>query len=350
MSDNPSYTEFLELFFDFAKEKGFFISKSRRYAINSIRLSKDKPNDDYEVINKVTFNDIIKKNKNINFYFQDEESPLFFIEYFEIYFQQQTLNNKKYLFKNIDLYTSKQWSNFFERLLNNIDCNKEVIKFIHTIPISVFRINKIQLNQIDNYLINREIDNKDIENFFVRFIKNRKNQIQDSYIAPIVHEFLINKYGKDKEKLSPYFDFFNYIKSEFETIDFDFEKTSDYLTFTRLNLKKISNVLCIPKLSESTLKLILEIFVYGMAKHYNFSEVNIDYWDKSKKVLEIRIYSTDNFSKHDLEQNIKEFLNLTKESQNTQINQEFVQAFLMKKSLNNSLKTKDAIKKNNIKI
>lgn len=280
----------------------------------------------------------------------DDQARTF--DFFVKFFNQSTVENQTLLLKDIEAITNSKWNKYIFKVLDGISKdNKELIQNIHAIPISTMDISSVSLSDWKNYLSSKQIDDQELDKFFLKYLRIRKNQIKDSYTGPQVKQFLLDHYGRNREKLEPYFLFFNHIKDEFEEISLDIEEmTSSYTTTTRLNCRKASQLLCIPKYTESEIKKEIESFCYGMMKYQNFDQVIVDEFDKPKNIVEVRIYSSFPFEQKELNSLIKDYLLFKKSNPTIETNKNTVEKWLMQKSLKEELSSKESTPNKRVKI
>lgn len=272
------------------------------------------------------------------------------MEFLSNFYQNSSKDIKKIIIKNINTLLHSNISNDFFNFIDKISKNNnEIIQNIHYFPISVLSFNTLKLEDIYSYLIKKNIPKTDIDIFFVKFLKVRKNQIKDSINGPIVLKFLLDIYGRDENQLKHYFDFSNYVKSEFIPLELDFTEINfTNVITTRINCKKAAQLLCIPNYSEHIIKNEIINFVFYLKDIFNFENTITEDFNVSKNIIEVRCYTNNNFSQKELNETIKEFLLFKKEEPTIQTNKNLVESWFLKKKLNSQLTQK--IEQNKIKI
>jgi hypothetical protein len=277
----------------------------------------------------------ISRKLRINFAEGDKTMAKFFIEAFK----GADKSEKTGLLKNIEEYTRHLWASELSFVFNSISSNKkELISNIHAIPISTWEVTSVALDDLDSLLTSSGLDEKESHDFYLKFFKARKNQIKDSRTGPKVRDFLLKKYGYDEEKLSPYFEFFNYVKELFQEIDLDFNEPLPKTTITsRISCRKAAKLLCIDGHDEDKIKNVISSFVNAMREYKKIDHAYVDEIDKSKAVIEVRCYTNNSLTQEELNNDIKQYLLFYKSNPKILTNKQYVEKWLMKRDLDSQL-------------
>ncbi len=316
-----------------SKEKVFF---NEYHWLNNFNLQ--------EITSKDYFSRLVSENKIKEMVFTQKNDPVFF-DFFINFFHKASTEEKKEILKDPDKFINHndKWPTSIFKLIESPKTNaKESLFILSTLPVSEMTIYALHLPDLDELISKKNIPREDLDKFYIKFLKARKNQIKNANTGPGVKQFLIDKYGRNEEKLKPYFPFFNHIKEEFEEIDLNIEEeVSEYINATRINCRKGSQLICIPSMTEYLLKLEIQYFCTGLEKYKKFDKIMVDDVASSKGIIEVRTYSSFPFHKEELSGLIKDFLRFKKMNPSMQTTSETVQSFLLNKDLQKQLPNKD---------
>ncbi len=258
------------------------------------------------------------------------------LDFFIDYYQHTSSENQLQMFKLFEKFTGVNFNTdsltyVLDRISNN---SKEILTNLSKIPVSVLDIFTISVDDIHNYLKTKNIEAEDLDKFYVKYFKARKNQIKYPHTGPKVKDFLLNLYGRDEEKLSPYFPFFNHIKQEFDEIPWEVdEMKSPYVVAIRINCRKASQILCIPNFHETQIENEIQSFLYGFKSYKNLDEISMEDVDKNKKIVEFRCYSQEPINQAELNNLIKDYLYFKRDNLAVETNRSNVAKWLMERDL-----------------
>lgn len=327
-------------YYQFLLDNNFMILKERtRYSISLSAHKKDDP--DFFKNNPNKYEKFYSEKDCLDFIVNNSEKKIsvptninIVIDFFIKKFNESNKEDKSFLAKNIADTAGNLWNKNLIKILTEINISsKELISTINQIPISVWEATSVNLNELDSCL-SKQVKSEDLDSFYIKFFKARKNQLKHSKVGPIVRDFLIEKYGREEKILKPYFDFFNYIKDEFCEIELNFQEMNTKNTIsTRINCRKASQLLCMDGFNEVKIREEVSKFVYAFKAYKQIEQLIIDDYDKSKAVIEIRIYTDSDLTQEDLNKEIKEFLLFKKRNPDLETTKENIEKYLMKKDL-----------------
>lgn len=259
-----------------------------------------------------------------------------------LYNQAKQPEDKKELIKDIYSYMGYSWKEdarikiyrFFKEV--TID-GLGLVNLISSIPISVLEANNVDFQKIEDLFKERNAPKKEVDKFWFKFFKTRKNQIKYPSVGPKVAQFLINKYGHNEEVLKPYFAFSNHVRSQFEEINFDLiEEGSKFVISFKINCKKASQMLCIPDHGEHKIANDISNFLYSLREINNWEKVKVSNEDK-KDIYEYTVYSCNEVSRDDTIKMIKELLDFKKTNPDFFPNRVSVESWLLNRNLRDEL-------------
>lgn len=351
--------KYFQEYYEYAQKVGYIVSDVRKdgsYKKPIYSYPRDKEKELFnefswlrnlnvqEITSQDYFSRLINENKIKELVFPQKNDEMF-LEFFVNFYHKCSTEEKKEILKNIDNFVgyNDKWPCSVFKMLESPKTNeKEVFFILLNIPVSELTIYGLSLTDLDNIITKKKLNQEEVDKFYVKFLKARKNQIKHANIGPRVKQFLMDKYGQDEEKLKPYFPFFNPIKEEFQEVELNIEEeVSEYITATRINCRKASQLICIPSLTEYLLKLEIQSFCAGLQKYKNFEKVVLDECASAKGIIEVRTYSSFPFAKEELTELIKGFLRFKKVNQDMQTTPESVQAWLLKQDLQKQLPNKE---------
>lgn len=343
---------FLSNLYDYLEKNNYCIIKEKtRYSdcIKAVPLSDSKYFNEKGKTTKYEYSKFyskaeclksLKDNKNRIDYLPDD---YILVDFYIENFKNAPKDDKVWLLKNIDNHTQSLWLKQFNKVFSAISENKkQLVDYLHMVPISVLEANTIKLSTIDSLLISEGLDDTENFNFYLKFFKARKHQIKDAKVGPFVRDFLLDKYGRNEEKLTPYFDFFLYVKELFQEVELDFvEPNPKYTITSRINCRKAAKLLCIDNFDEDKIKNVISQFVYSMKDYKKISQVYVEDMDKSKGIIEIRCYTDTQFTQEELISNIKQYLLFKKNNLQVPTTKENVATWFMAMELNAQLSSED---------
>jgi small-conductance mechanosensitive channel len=313
--------EYLTDYYNYLTENGFSVTNSKKrgtYSHTQVFAYKadnpkalnqgDAANYYHEKLyNENNFSSFIKDTFFRIFCIDNEEVP---VDFFIKFYNKTTKEKKLELLKEIELVLGYSWSSYALKIIDNVSkTNKEIISTLNSFPISVLDVTKINLQELHKFLTKNDIKSEELDNFYIKFFKSRKNQFKDARTGPIVLKFLLEVYGRDETKLKPYFEFSNHVKTEFKSVDLDFtDMLAKNVITTRINCRKASQLLCIPGYNENKIESEISSFVYCLENLLRFEEIMIESYDKQKSIIEVRCYTNTDFKQEELNTLIKEYL------------------------------------------
>lgn len=294
--------------------------------------------------------------KNFFYYGQTYTTPL------NLSGKNVTTDYLTYFYKNNPHLGSEILKNFYDVygsispsyqiFLDNIP-TEDLIKTIHKFPISVWRLQDWDLKELGTYLENRVQSKEEMDSFWFKFLKNRKNQIKDPdfKMGPEVRDFLLNYYNENRTQLEPYFPICSYLEAHFVTPDIDpFEYTADISTTVKLNCHKLKELFMFDNWSAYTYALNIEILFNNMVSHYQLEEVIVKETESTSGILMVNfLHNNQSFGKDTITSNVFDFLNYIKTNQDFNINSDACQTWLMHRKLASIIPVKtNKMKKNKI--
>lgn len=258
------------------------------------------------------------------------------LDFFVDYYKKTSSENQLQMLKLFEKFSGTHLSAIslayvVDRISNN---PKEILNNLSKFPVSVLDIFTISVEDIHNYLKTKNIEADELDKFYVKYFRARKNQIKYPHTGPQIKDFLLNLYGRDKEKLSPYFPFFNHIKQEFDEIPWEVdEMKSPYVVAIRINCRKASQILCIPNFHETQIQNEIQSFLYGLKNYKNLDEISMQDIDKNKKIVEFRCYSQELIEQGELNNLIKDYLYFKRDNLEVETNSSNIAKWLMERDL-----------------
>lgn len=266
-------------FYDFFKSHGFhFMETKDRHVV----ILSDK--DYQEVIlpsSSVYVRHIPNKEKyqlyvgNTLSFINDnhEENTISLYQDFFYHFYMRYPHSKKEILKNYyKLHALSEEHLLFPFLKKLSSSAKELIANIHSLPISIFSLNKNSLPTWIAFLQKEGISLAEQKKFVFTFLKNRKNQLNDATYNNAVRDQLCEFLQFNEEELSAYFPFFPSLKLLYQEVNVEksdiFEHTSSLSTFAIVNIKKMVKTFSLDNWNESNYKTILHYFTQGISRFY----------------------------------------------------------------------------------
>jgi len=334
--------KYLRNLYSYLQEHNYCILKVEH---NSRDMLKAVPLNDQEYFDE---KGNVKKYSNSKFYSEDsfvsysiskkkdvgpKLNDNIIIEHFIKLFKDSNKEDKTILLKNIEEYLGNDWSKSIIYILDSISSSsKEVLNYTNTIPISTWSIHKVALDDLNTLLIKRDIKDKEYDNFYLKFLKARKNQINNSTYGPKVKTFLVKQYGFIEEKLSPYSSFFNYIKEMYEKVDLDiFEEVPLLTVVSKINYRKATKLLCIPGYHDTLIKRTITDFMRLIQGHKGIKQLYIE--DSGPGVMEIRCYTDNPLTQKEINDEIRDYLIFKKSNVDIPTDKVNIDKYLMSKEL-----------------
>jgi hypothetical protein len=344
--------KYLEKLYDYLKENNHTIISEYNYGYYLKIVSLDDNNyitSKGEVLNQnyAKFNSkhdfsgyAIKDKYGIGSATSENFQENFFVKMF----REAPKDEQRLLIKNVESYIGNLWRTKFLEIFSEILNTTKELNYLHSISISVWDIGKVPFKNLDKLISSKEINEKEIDDFYLKFFKARKNQIKDATWGPKVKKFLVQKYGNNEEKLKPYCDFSNYIREIFEEIDLDIiEPVEKFTVLSQINYKKATNLLCMPKYDEKEIVKLITNFVSLMAKHKGISRTDVE--DVGVGVIEIRCYTNNAFTQAELNKEIKDYLLFKKKNIDIPLNAQTIEKYFMVKELKSELEENKSVTK-----
>jgi hypothetical protein len=251
----------------------------------------------------------ILNNKHISG-FKCEHKDFHVNAFIDIYNSNNT-EEQKFMLSNITEYLGYSWNDNIIYVLGKTTKNyKDVVNVVNGFSITTLHISRVNLKELDNILESFNPKAEDLYKFWLKFFKQRKNQVKNAMYGPVMSKFLLNKYGRDQEKLSPFCELSNSLKSEFEELEFQLEEDSaKYVTAFRVNCRKASQLLSIPNYTEGRIQNEIGKFMYGLKNIWNLEKIDVVDFDRHKGIVEFRIYNSQKqYSQEEVTSLVKEFL------------------------------------------
>lgn len=341
--------EYLKEFYQYLLQNGFTVTKAKSnfgivsYNLNKIYAYKSDNHEDLKsgeasnyyhekFYSENQFKEFIQNKFHRIHCIKHEHTEL---DFFIKFYKTTTKENRLELFKEIETILGYVWHKDFLKIIDSVSNNKkEIIANIHSFPVSVLKFQHVNLKNLHIFFMEHDFNEEELDNFYYKFFKSRKNQIKGPIYGPKFRDFLLEIYGRNEEKLKPYFEFSNYVKQEFHNIDLNFiELISNNVIATRINCRKASKLLCIPYYGEIQINSEISSFVHAIKDFMNFDQVTVEYFDKPKCINEVRCYTNTDFSKEELNNLIKEYLLFKKTEPNFETNKSNVEKWLMQRNL-----------------
>ena len=223
------------------------------------------------------------------------------------------------------------------------------IKMLLNVPISVLDYSNLNLERLSDFMAGEDEDVKD--KFYLSLFKSRKNQLRGSF-GDKVELFLLEMYGKDRNKLSAYESFFPNIQNMFTDINLDIFEHIEPIFTVRLDVRKASKIL--NGVSEDSLSDWIQNFGREYAKSRSVLSV-YDILDKSTNFVEVRVFQKEKVdsdcSRDDYIGNLTDFLKENKGIFNkTKPDSMLIEKWLLKRKISESLPVESivGVKKNKI--
>ena len=306
-----------------------FITKDINYVNNLYKV-------DYKLLkNELELNSFLIDKYISGINYEDKKIP---IESFIYNYNKENSENQKLMLKNISNYIGYGWTDNIIYLLSKTTKNyKEAVSVINSFSISTLHLSSIEFDKMDDLLESFSPKKEDIDTFWFKFFKARKNQSKNPLYGHKMTSFLIKKYGRDENKLRPFFEFSNHIKSQFEEIDFKLEEEgARYVTAYRINCRKVAQALCIEDCTEAGIEGVIKTFTEGLTNFLNLESFKVVEYER--KILEVRLYGNEKqYSQEEIVKLTKDFLLHKKSNPELKTTVESVNSWLMKKSLSEKL-------------
>ncbi len=328
-----------------------FLTENRYYNTLTITKQGDSiPKDSSPLTNETQLLYVLKNKKMSGF---KSEYKDFFVNAFIDIYNSNSPEDQKYMLSNITEYLGYSWNeNIMTVLGKTTKSYKDVVNVVNSFSITSLHISKVNLNQLDKLLESFNPKPDDIYKFWLRFFKQRKNQVKSALYGPIMSKFLLGKYGRDQEKLNPFCELSNSLKSEFEELDFTLEEDSaKYVTAFRVNCRKASQILSIPNYTEGRIQNEISKFMYGLKKVWNLEKIDVVDFDRHKGIIEVRMYNNDKqYTQDEVTSLVKEFLVYKKTVPELDTTEVLVNNWMLKRELSKNLSDNkaQATKKNKI--
>lgn len=346
--------EYLEKLFDYLKANNHTVIKEYNVGLGYFLKIVSLTDNDYFTIggyvtnhncskfsSKYDFSEYVIKNKNIISSTTTEPiQETFFIKMFK----EAPQSEKSLMIKNVEDYIGRLWRIKFLEIFNQILNTPKEISYLNNISIATWEIGKVSLKHLDELITSKGLNEKEHDDFYLKFFKSRKNQIKNATWGPEVKKFLVNKYGNNEEKLRPYCYFSNYIREIFEEIDLDIIEPMRKITVvTQINCRKAANLLCIPNHNEKDIANLITSFVSLMRRHKNIDDSNVE--DIGIGVIEIRCYTDNPFTQEELNKEIKDYLLFRKKNPDIPLDAQNIEKYFIAKDLQSELSKNNTVSK-----
>lgn len=332
--------------YGFKENYHLFLTENRYYNTLTITKPGEPTPKDSSLIKNEEQLDYILKSKQISG-FRSEHKDFNVNAFIDIY-NANNIEEQKWMLSNITEYLGYSWNeNIIYVLSKTTKSYKDVVGVINGFSISTLSMARIELKNLDNLLESFNPSESDVYKFWLRFFKQRKNQVKSPLYGPKMSNFLIDKYGRDEEKLAPFCDFSNYLKSQFEELDFKLEEdAAKYVTAFRVNCRKASQILCIPNYTEGRIQNEITKFMSGIKKLWKLEKIDVVDFDRHKGIIEVRMYNNEKaYAQEEITSLLKEFLIHKKSIPELETNDGLVNNWMLKRDLTKSL-SEEPIKAN----
>lgn len=267
-------------------------------------------------------------------------------EFFYIFYNKYPKYQKEIL-KNSYTYFNVNLKNNFEKFVNKTSKNyNEAIKQILNYPISVWKVELVDFNEVHNKLKEIGWTHEEILKFWTDFFKAREKQIKLVANSKKVSDFLISQY--EYSELESFFPFFSYLQAKYEDIPLNIFD-SDYRLSTSifLNIKKMHSAFSLDEWDYKDYENALSSFSKSIKDYYKLEESHFSAINRAKKSYAIVFFhNKDSFSQEQLKQLVGDFFNSLKRNPKTvsDLNPEFFNSWLQQNELWKNLSEKNDVK------
>lgn len=220
----------------------------------------------------------------------------------ESYKDKEIFKEIEYLIQN---YEKNSIFNFIDML--PIDNDKK-LKLIDNLPVSILDAHQITFDKLKIFVDKSTYNEKQKDQFYIKFFKARKNQIKDK-TGEAAENFLMDLYTKNKTKLEPYFTFFPNINNHFNEIELNIEEPGYVVLNLHLNMRKAAKQLS--NISETKVEEWVRVFSGSFAKKYALWSV-MESFDKSKAIFEVRLYKKEEITEINEKVNLENYKKILK--------------------------------------
>lgn len=315
-----------------------FASKKAQPTLRNFDLVCEINNQE-ELLHNLTQKPIVVEN--------EEDTQKFFID-----FLFSNLALQKTILKNHQLFIHNfQLGKYYKKILSTNKfktINEFIVYFSKTFTNSFWSINTIDLNEMHKVLI-KKWGAENTYKFWLKFLKSRKNQINDPKNSPKINDFIFSIYKDDRNKMLAFSNFFKYLKAKFHEPDiYIFEEDTLYSIHFSINLKNMVNSFFIDGYLTSDYQKKTELFCECLIKFHQFSHCEIF---KRRNILSVNLYQYQNdLQETEIKDSIISFFKHLKENHVKDIEENIILKWLDYYYLNKSLKQKQNSNKKIMKI
>jgi hypothetical protein len=330
--------EFHRAQWKFYKDRGFKIGTKRNYYGSTIaHLGENR--DISDIYNVEPFIQYYKgRDEKI---IKCDTNPELSLEFFIEFYKSTSTDNQKIILKDYKNFSGVKIKDTYMQLCDAFcSSSQEKIQFIKKMPFTMFEVNYVDLPEFDKQLQDLGLKDDALHQFYVDFLKPRKNQIKVPSTGAKVKSFLKSKY--DEDKLEPFFPFFPFLQADFQEVALDiFDNQHELSTVSFVKLKTIVQKYGIKNWKTEDYKTHISNLCVGIKEYYKLNKA-LNTEDATSKILKIEfLHSNPNFTLDLLNDLVSQyFVSLKSNPQEPKYNKEVGMKWVLQYNLQQNLDVK----------
>lgn len=248
-----------------------------------------------------------------------------------------------------DSYVNKSYAQLFNYIAPTYE---DVFKIIKCWSVGDWSIATVPLEGIDKILKDRKCPEDVANDFWIKFLKDRKAQLKDVKNGPMVRNFLLQKYDDNEEKLQPFFEFFPILATVFQELPADvFEELPPITNSVIINTKKMRQTFLVDGFKEDSYKHNTEKFGKAFKDYFELDHFEFVFYDTTNRMYQLNFHHNNpKITDDKIKQYIVDFYRQLKRDPNMNMEEKILLAWISQNELHHELPAANNIKRKTVKI